>query len=222
MRALLLDCMGTLLHLDAPVPRLRAGLADRLGVRVSEAEAGRALRAEVAHYRAHHDEARDADSLAALRRDCARVLAAELPGGEGLDVEVVTATLLEALRFAPFPDAAPALRAARERGVRVAVVSNWDVSLHDALAAAGLADLVDAAVSSAEAGAAKPDPAIFRRALDLLDAAPTEAVHAGDSLEHDVAGARAAGVQAVLVDRAGDGGPADVRRVRSLAELTAP
>jgi FMN phosphatase YigB (HAD superfamily) len=83
-------------------------------------------------------------------------------------------------------------------------VSNWDVSLHDALADAGLAALVDGALSSAEVGRAKPDPLIFERALRLADVAPEDAIHVGDSLEHDVAGARAAGIRPVLVTRGGD------------------
>ena len=85
------------------------------------------------------------------------------------------------------------------------VVSNWDVSLHERLAETGLAPLVDGAVASAELGAAKPDPAIFARGLELAGAAPEEAWHVGDSPEADVEGARAAGVTPVLVAR--DGAP---------------
>ena len=69
------------------------------------------------------------------------------------------------------------------------MVSNWDVSLHELLAETGLAPLVDGAVASAEVGAAKPDPAIFARALALAGAAPEDAWHVGDSLEADVEGA---------------------------------
>ena len=54
------------------------------------------------------------------------------------------------------------------------VVSNWDVSLHERLAETGLAPLVDGAVASAELGAAKPDPAIFARGLELAGAAAAD------------------------------------------------
>ena len=57
------------------------------------------------------------------------------------------------------------------RGIRLVVVSNWDVSLHERLAETGLAPLLDGAVASAELGAAKPDPAIFARGLELAGAA---------------------------------------------------
>lgn len=218
-RAVLLDAMGTLLRLEDPVPRLRAALRDRAGVDVGDAAAGEALRAEIAYYRAHHDEGRDADSLAALRRRCGEVVRAALPGGDRLDPDAVTAALLDALRFAPFPDAAPALDALRRRGARLVVVSNWDVSLHDALEATGLAGRLDGALSSAELGRAKPDPAIFEEALRRAGVQAGEAVHVGDSLEHDVAGARAAGIRPVLVARDGGPAPAGVAVVRSLAEL---
>jgi HAD superfamily hydrolase (TIGR01509 family) len=77
---------------------------------------------------------------------------------------------------------------------------------------------VDGVVSSAEVGAAKPDPAPFARGLELAGARAEEALHVGDSLENDVAGARAAGVRAVLLDRAG-AAPPGVETVRSLREV---
>ena len=122
--------------------------------------------------------------------------------------------------FADVPDALRELRAA---GHRLVVVSNWDVSLHEMLRETGLDELVDAAISSAEAGARKPAPAIFARAVALAggpeDGPP--ALHAGDSVELDVAGALGAGLDAVLVARAGGvaGVPAGVPVIASLALL---
>jgi putative hydrolase of the HAD superfamily len=112
------------------------------------------------------------------------------------------------------------LRRARELGSRLVVVSNWDVSLHGVLAATGLAPLLDGVVTSAELGRAKPDPAIFVRALKLAGVAPAEALHVGDSVELDVAGARAAGVPVVLVVRERAAQPlSGVPTIRSLREL---
>jgi putative hydrolase of the HAD superfamily len=106
--------------------------------------------------------------------------------------------------------------------MRIVVVSNWDVSLHDRLAETGLAPLVDGAVASAELGHAKPDRAIFEQALALAGARADAALHAGDSLEADVEGALAAGLRAVLVARDGPAtAPDGVPVVRSLAELPA-
>lgn len=215
--AVLLDALGTLLELEPPAPLLVAELARR-GVAVAEAEAGAALRAEIAYYRKNHDVAGDRDGLARLRAACTEVLREALPA-RARGVPDLQGALLAALRFRPYPEVPATLRALRAGGARLVVVSNWDVSLHDALAATGLAPLVDGAVSSAEAGAAKPDPLIFRRALALAGARPEEAVHVGDSVEHDVAGARAAGVEPVLVVRGGGDAPGGVRAIRSLSSL---
>jgi putative hydrolase of the HAD superfamily len=216
--AILLDALGTLVALEPPAPRLRAELARRFGLEVSEEEAARAIGAEIAYYRAHLDEGRDPAGLAALRRRCAGVVRAELPAC-GLELDPLVDALLASLHFTAFADARPALAAARARGQRLVVVSNWDVSLHDVLRKLELEPLLDAILTSAGAGARKPEPAIFEQALALAGVTPGLAVHVGDSLEEDVVGARAAGIEPVLVRR--DGGPsiAGVRTISSLAEI---
>lgn len=223
-----LDALGTLVELERPVARLVEQLRAR-GVEVGEAQAGAALRAEIAYYRMHHDVGADAASLALLRDRCARVLRRSLTDA-GADVGALSQgelrdALLAALRFRPFDDVPGALRELRAAGHRLVVVSNWDVSLHDMLRATGLDRLVDGAISSAEAGERKPAPGIFRRALRLAGGAaggPT-ALHVGDSLEFDVAGALAAGLRAVLVARAGapQGVPAGVPVLATLGGLPA-
>ena len=230
-RALLIDGLGTLVSLAPPAPALRHELAARFAVEVSEEQSGRALAAEIAFYRAHMSLGRDLDSLVALRRRCAEVMRGALPPSESLaalDVEALTDALLSALRFDAYPDARPALMAARRAGARVVVVSNWDVSLADVLERVGLAPLVDAVVTSAAVGAAKPAPAIFAHALGLAGVAAERALHVGDSLDEDVRGATACGIPAVLLRRAGHAGhaghaetpaPAGVATIGGLAEL---
>jgi len=229
MTAVLLDALGTILELEPPGPHLVREL-ERRGTLISEDEARAAMLAEMAYYRAEHHRADGPDALARLRRECARVVLAHLGAvAAATAVEDVEAALLAAVRFAAYPDVAPALAELRADGVKIVVVSNWDVSLHLVLGQTGLAGLVDGAISSAEAGAAKPDPAIFARALALVGASAEEAVMAGDSVETDIAGARAAGIAAVLVARAtGDGlgsfgaaraAPAGVPTLSSLAAL---
>jgi putative hydrolase of the HAD superfamily len=214
----LLDALGTLMTFEPPAPLLRAELRERIGVEVPEAAAAAAMKAEIAYYRAHLHLGRDAAGLAELRR---RAEAMRPALGTDADGAALTEALLGALRFRAYPDVAPALRALRRLGLRLIVVSNWDVSLHDRLAETGLAPLVDAAVASAELGAAKPDGAIFAHALALAGVEPDAALHAGDSAAEDVVGALAAGLRAVLVARDGAAGaPAPgVPVIASLAEL---
>lgn len=219
-QALLIDAMGTLVELEPPAPALVAELRRRCGVTVSLPVAEQALRAEIAFYRAHMDDGRDGDSVHTLRRRCAAVLRDALDGAVG-DADL-TDVLLAALRFTAYDDARPALLRARAAGARVIVVSNWDVSLAEVLERTGLAPLLDGVVTSAAVGVPKPDPVIFDHALELAGVPAERARHVGDSVAADVAGARAAGIEAVLLRRgAADGapGPEGVTTIAGLAEL---
>jgi putative hydrolase of the HAD superfamily len=221
--AILLDALGTLVALEPPAPALKAELAARLGLEVSEPQAARAIAAEIAYYRAHLDEGSDEAAVHALRRRCADVLRSALPApGPELALDAVLEALLASLRFSPFPEVAPTLRAARARGQRLVVVSNWDVSLVGVLRGLGLEPLLDGILTSAGAGARKPAPAIFERALALAGVAAGDAIHVGDSLDEDVAGARAAGIEPVLIRRGGGPAVPGVRTITSLAELVGP
>jgi putative hydrolase of the HAD superfamily len=215
-RAVLLDALGTLVELQPPAPRLRRLLAEA-GFDVDEGRAAAGFGAEIAYYLEHHLEGSDPVSLDDLRDRCAEALREGL-ALPGLDHATARTVMLAALEFTAFPDAAPALRRLRADGHVLVVVSNWDCSLPEWLRPTGLLDLVDHVVSSAVVGAAKPDPAPFRRALELAGVEPGAALHVGDSPDNDLAGARAAGVRAVLVDRSGSQ-PTGIPTVRSLTDL---
>jgi putative hydrolase of the HAD superfamily len=220
VRAVLLDALGTLVELQPPAPRLRAALEARAGIDVGEEAAQRGFAAEIGHYLANHMRGGDREGLELLRDECAEAMRAAI-GRPELDHATVRAAMLEALEFAPFEDVVPALRALRERGLRLVVVSNWDCSLPEWLDRAGIGELVDGAVSSAVVGAAKPDVAVFEAGLELAGCPAAAAVHVGDSVENDVEGARAAGLRAILVQRSGEPPAGSTETVRSLGELSA-
>ncbi len=132
--------------------------------------------------------------------------------------------------FFLYDDVEPALRALAERGVRIGLISNTQRPLDEFAAHFSLHGLIAAAVSSAEHGYLKPHPAIFSTALAAVGVDARDAVMVGDSVRHDIEGARAAGMRAILVRRSGDGlasplqrslgdGYEDVPVVASLAEL---
>lgn len=104
---------------------------------------------------------------------------------------------------------------------RMAVISNANGTVRDKLERVGLASYFETILDSHEEGVEKPDPAIFRRAMERLGASPDDSLYVGDMYHIDVVGARAAGMEAVLIDPAGHHGDKDVRRVRSIAELPA-
>jgi putative hydrolase of the HAD superfamily len=195
-RAVFLDALGTLVELEPPWISLR----DMVPAAVSDEQLVEALKAEMAYYKEHAHEGRDEASLAELRERCAALVSRKL----GMDVGVDE--LVAAIRFSAYPDAAPALSGLRDRGVRLVAVSNWDCSLPRVLEGCGLGEMLDGTITSAEAGARKPDPAIFEPALAIAGCEPAEALHVGDTAEEDVVGARAAGIRPLLIDRDGSGG----------------
>jgi putative hydrolase of the HAD superfamily len=211
-----LDALGTLVRLEPPAPRLRALLAEE-GHDVSEEHAEAAFRAEISYYVEHHLEGSDEAALDDLRDRCAAVLLEAL-GLPGLAHAGARRAMLAALSFQPYPEVPETLRALHERGSPLIAVSNWDCSLCRWLEGAGLLDLLDGVVSSGASGVAKPDPAIFLRALWYAGAEPQDVLHVGDSLDKDVAGARAAHIRPVLLCRDGEP-PAGVETIATLAEL---
>jgi putative hydrolase of the HAD superfamily len=100
-----------------------------------------------------------------------------------------------------YEDVEPALRALRERGLALGVISNWDDRLRPLLHALRLAERFDAIVISCETGASKPAPAIFAAAAKELGVPAAALLHVGDDWEKDVAGANAAGAAGVQVER---------------------
>jgi putative hydrolase of the HAD superfamily len=177
--AVTIDAMGTLVRLSDPVPRLAAAAG------VTEEAARRGFAAEVAYYLPRSLEGRDADSLADLRARCTAVF------NEAAAASLAADRFMDAIVFEPEPGAFAAVRRLQLRGLALCVVSNWDIGLEDHLARLGLSLPV---VTSAEAGAAKPQPEIFRAALARLGVEAGRALHVGDSPE-DEAGARAAGLR---------------------------
>jgi putative hydrolase of the HAD superfamily len=175
--AVTIDAYGTLLELRDPVSSFA-----RVVPGFERDAIDRAFRAEVEYYTVHSVEARDEARLAALRRACADVFNAEL--GSSLNPE----EFMSALDFTWIDGAAEAVQRLRAHGLAVAVVSNWDISLHERLAPLGIP-----VTTSAELGVPKPDPAIFRLALERLGVSSERTLHVGDS-DADEEGARAAGI----------------------------
>jgi putative hydrolase of the HAD superfamily len=131
----------------------------------------------------------------------------------------------EIAAYRAYDDVTALLDGAQAAGIRLGLVTNGPSSVQRAkLDRVGLTDAFDALLISAEVGAAKPDPRIFEAALEALDAEPGQVWHVGDSLEYDVAGAQAAGVGSVWINRNGwDRGrhqPEPDREITTLAELT--
>ncbi len=213
-QALLLDAMGTLIGLRQSVGSSYAALATDFGLAVDASAIewvfprvyqqapplafpgleGEALRAaEISWWGARIQEALQA-SLPAPETQ----LADGLPEGLAL---ALFEHFADPSLWRVYPEVPDCLRRWRGRGLRLAVVSNFDSRLPGLLEGLGLAEHLHTVVVSSAAGTAKPDPGPYRLALEALEL-PAEAVwHVGDSPEDD-AGARAAGIRCLLVKRA--------------------
>ncbi|MGH9521864.1 MAG: HAD family hydrolase [Terriglobales bacterium] len=116
------------------------------------------------------------------------------------------------------PGTRESLQRMRQR-YRLGIISNSDGSISRLLGEVGLGDCFDSVVDSHHCGAEKPDPRIFRAALESLGSAPERSLYVGDIQSVDYAGARAAGLHAVLMDVAGVYAGSGLPRVTSMSEL---
>ena len=113
----------------------------------------------------------------------------------------------------------PALEGLASLGLRLTVVSNANGTLCGHMDRLGLTRYLQCVLDSCDFGVEKPDPRLFRIALERSGASADTTIHVGDLYQVDVVGARAAGVRAVLLDEHNLYEGADCPRVRSLGEL---
>jgi HAD superfamily hydrolase (TIGR01509 family) len=220
LRAVFFDAGNTLIRINYAA--IAAQLAS-LDVRVSEEAVQRAewrarvrLDAELFAARGVSTESRDT-----AERYLRHVLA-----GVGVTDEPTVRAMMEwrsgynrpvGIFNAPEPAAAGALAALREAGLTTGVISNSNGSIGALMASLGLLPYLDVVLDSGVVGVEKPDPRIFRMALERARVEPREAVFVGDLYSIDVLGARAADMSAILIDPGACWGARDCPAVPDVA-----
>lgn len=121
---------------------------------------------------------------------------------EGLPRELYK-TFSDSTSYKIFDDVLPALSALEERGYRLGLISNFEGWLENILVEQELGESFDVSVISGLEGVEKPDPQIYRLAIERAGVEPGRAVHVGDSVAMDVIPATEVGIKAVLLDRVG-------------------
>jgi putative hydrolase of the HAD superfamily len=215
LRAVLFDAGNTLLFLD--YVRMAAAVGGALGLPLSGAKLAAAAPAAARTM----ERTRLSDRERAIAYLEALFLAAGVPDARLAEVhELLTRMHAEQPLWSGIAgDAHDALTRLRRAGLKLGVVSNSDGRVEDALRAAGLRPYFDVVVDSSLAGVEKPDPAIFRAALETLGVRPAEALYVGDLYEVDVLGANAAGIPAVLLVPPAAPRPVGCATVESLRAL---
>jgi putative hydrolase of the HAD superfamily len=208
LKALFFDAAGTLFETREPVGHSYSKIARAYGVDASSELINAAFR------RVFHDATplafgpgRTARELRRLERDWWRDLVSKTFAGFGefTDFEAYFDSLFEFFadpaHWMADPEALPTLKTLREQGLTLGVISNFDYRLYRILDGLGLASWFDSVTISSEAGYAKPSPQLFEKALESHHLEANEAIHVGDSEHLDLAGASAAGIVAVLINR---------------------
>ncbi len=196
--AVFFDVGGTLVHTD---PRTwLPPVLERFGERADWRRLRSAAESAYAYYNAHHMAATDRERAIRLWWEFDRRLLAGLGVN---DPERIADWLVANWRdpglWPRTPGTPEVLDELKRRGLRLAAVSNWDVLLPDILEAMGLAPYFEGIYASAALGVAKPDPGIYRRALQDLGLAPGAVLFVGDNPEADKAGPERLGMRALLV-----------------------
>lgn len=207
-RVIFFDAAGTLIHLPRSVGSHYADVAAQFGARVHPAALDAAFRAAWREMpdRPAQDGPRPDDDRGWWRELVQRVLDRALTRDQAarFPADAYFETLYE--HFAKpgvwemFDDVPRALAALRERGVRLAVISNFDCRLLAIFRHLGIAGAFEHVILSSETGSDKPDPRIFRIALEKMGVTPAEALHVGDDPRRD-GGALAVGLALFHVDR---------------------
>jgi putative hydrolase of the HAD superfamily len=209
VRAVFFDAGYTLLCMDPPQETIFLRVCTALGIAVDRSKLPIAMdRANLMfapkQERPHHtpfSQARVDRFWTAYHRELLSHCAIH-PVSEDIAASVYRG-FSQAIGWRIYDEVRPLLRALQDRRIALGVISNWTGDLEDVLRRTGLHAHFDIILDSARFGHEKPAPEIFAEALRAVGVQASCAMHVGDSIDHDVDGARNAGLRAILLDRRG-------------------
>lgn len=193
--ALTLDAVGTVLRTMQPVARVYAEAARRHGHDVDPADVEARL---LPAMRDRSDRSAGDPAWMAYWR---RVVKVAVGTDDDRVFEDLYVHFGRGVAWHVDPQARFVASRFRARGVKVAIISNFDRRLRPLAASLGITDWIDLLVVSAEEGLEKPNPAIFARTCERLGVPLERVLHVGDSHTNDVQGARAAGCGVLQMGR---------------------
>ena len=207
IRAVFFDLYGTLATFDPPREVIQANAAAHFGLALSPEGVDSGYHLADQHMSRQNAMAPVRNmSPAEQGHFFARFEQLVLEGaGHSVDLETSAAVWKrvrsQRYKLALFEDVVPALDRIRNPSLLTGLISNVNSSGRALADSMGLTGHIDFAITSGDAGAEKPHPAIFCAALSRAGVKPAEAVHVGDQIESDIDGAQAAGISPILMDR---------------------
>ena len=228
IKAVFFDWFNTLAQYEPPREQLQSQALQEFGINASPRELERGL---LTADRAYFEESarspireRSAEEQLIFYIQYQKTVLAEagVNASDELLVKLMNKLqqLYRGLTFTLFSDVLLTLKALKEQGFTLGLLTNLPSGVDTICENLGVQPYLDFIVTSAEAGAEKPNPAIFRLALERAGISAQEAVHVGDQYRLDVVGARELGINPILIDRF-DFYPDvnDCPRIRNLSEL---
>ncbi|HEY3196682.1 MAG TPA: HAD-IA family hydrolase [Nitrospirales bacterium] len=228
LRVVFFDAAGTLFHVKGSVGQIYLDHALKYGVNVSQGALQQGFQRAFADAPPMAFSVADPKKIKACERlwwfDVVHNVFYRAGMFEGFDqyFDEVFAYFSRPEAWTLYPETVMTLQALEQRGLELGIVSNFDSRLYEILVGLGIDRFFDSVTISSVAGAAKPSPQIFQRALTKHDASASEALHVGDSLREDAQGAAAAGLKALLLQREPE--PvllSGVETIRTLTEIVA-
>jgi putative hydrolase of the HAD superfamily len=220
------DAAGTLFHVKGSVGEIYLEHARRYGVRASAGDIQQAFSRAFSDAPPLTFSVNDPKEIQACERlwwfDVVHNVFYRVGMFDGFDdyFDEVFKYFAGADAWSLYPETISALQALEDRDIEMGIVSNFDSRLYEILIGLGIDRFFESVTLSTSAGAAKPSPQIFQRALGKHGVPSSDAIHIGDSIREDVEGAKAAGLTGILLDRHDAlSVPTGILKVRDLHEL---
>ena len=225
VKAVFFDLYNTLARFDPPREALQQRVCAEYGIRVTQEGIVRGYAAADDFMGRENAKLHLAKRTEQEQRDFFAKYERIILHGSGVEAPLSLAgEIFQAIRAIPYhlalyDDALPCICDLKSAGLIVGMITNIYSDLQRTCRRLGLSECLDFWVTSKEAGSEKPHPRIFEIALSKAGVAAPEALHVGDQYYSDVTGARAAGIEPVLIDRTGQAGKQDCTVICALSEV---
>jgi putative hydrolase of the HAD superfamily len=228
VKAVFFDWFNTLAHYEPPREELESQALKEVGINLSPEDVRRGLMVADRYYFEENAispvRERSPEEQAKVYIRYQKTVLAEAGVGAPDDLLLKIMTRLRELSrnmtFVIFDDVLPIMKTLKDKNITLGLLTNLNREIDPICEQLGVADYLDFTVTSGEAGADKPEPPIFRLALERAGVDAADAVHVGDQYRLDVMGAKRMGIKPILIDRS-DTYPevTDCPRIHSLNEL---